>query len=127
MVTAALHCEWLFDTNPVAENFTSLASSFSYRICHQKGKSSKAAWGAPLSSLASKDSDLSNSMKESWYVPFPWEYVQKRSHRFLLFYKHTTDSEEPKWVKMQSITQENDLEAFLTTAALAGTEFTAGE
>ncbi|KAI7883458.1 P-loop containing nucleoside triphosphate hydrolase protein [Lichtheimia hyalospora FSU 10163] len=38
---------------------------------------------------------------------------------------HTTDSEEPKWVKMQSITQENDLEAFLTTAALAGTEFTA--
>ena len=27
---------------------------------------------------------------------------------------------------MQSITQENDLEAFLSTAALAGTEFTAG-
>ncbi|KAI9243151.1 hypothetical protein BDA99DRAFT_530828 [Phascolomyces articulosus] len=38
---------------------------------------------------------------------------------------HTTDTEEPKWVKMQSITQENDLEAFLSTAALAGTEFTA--
>ncbi|KAI9488435.1 hypothetical protein BDB00DRAFT_848046 [Zychaea mexicana] len=38
---------------------------------------------------------------------------------------HTTESEEPNWVKMQSITQENDLEAFLSTAALAGTEFTA--
>ncbi|KAI8147674.1 hypothetical protein BJV82DRAFT_596474 [Fennellomyces sp. T-0311] len=38
---------------------------------------------------------------------------------------HTTEAEEPKWVKMQSITQENDLEAFLSTAALAGTEFTA--
>ncbi|KAI7847887.1 hypothetical protein BDC45DRAFT_451174 [Circinella umbellata] len=38
---------------------------------------------------------------------------------------HTTETEEPNWVKMQSITQENDLEAFLSTAALAGTEFTA--
>jgi hypothetical protein len=27
---------------------------------------------------------------------------------------------------MNSITQENDLEAFLTTAQLAGTDFTAG-
>jgi large subunit GTPase 1 len=27
---------------------------------------------------------------------------------------------------MQSITQENDLDAFLSTAALAGTDFTAG-
>ncbi|KAG1140397.1 hypothetical protein G6F37_008159 [Rhizopus arrhizus] len=39
---------------------------------------------------------------------------------------HTTDIDEgPKWVKMQSITQENDLEAFLSTAALAETDFTA--
>ncbi|KAI8365778.1 hypothetical protein BD560DRAFT_401670 [Blakeslea trispora] len=39
---------------------------------------------------------------------------------------HTTDIEnEPKWVKMQSITQENDLDAFLSTAALAETDFTA--
>ncbi|KAI7906545.1 uncharacterized protein BX663DRAFT_496834 [Cokeromyces recurvatus] len=39
---------------------------------------------------------------------------------------HTTDyNEQPKWVKMQSITQENDLDAFLSTAALAGTDFTA--
>ncbi|KAI8980856.1 hypothetical protein BDB01DRAFT_851593 [Pilobolus umbonatus] len=39
---------------------------------------------------------------------------------------HTTDVDEgPKWVKMQSITQENDLEAFLSTAALAETDFTA--
>lgn len=30
------------------------------------------------------------------------------------------------WTRMQSITQENDLEAFLNTAQLAGTEFTAG-
>lgn len=28
---------------------------------------------------------------------------------------------------MQSITQENDLDAFLSTAALAGTDFTAGK
>ncbi|GAA5813384.1 hypothetical protein MFLAVUS_006862 [Mucor flavus] len=39
---------------------------------------------------------------------------------------HTTEAAEgPKWVKMQSITQENDLDAFLSTAALAGTDFTA--
>ncbi|KAG2211834.1 uncharacterized protein EV154DRAFT_521060 [Mucor mucedo] len=39
---------------------------------------------------------------------------------------HTTEvAEGPKWVKMQSITQENDLDAFLSTAALAGTDFTA--
>ncbi|KAF7722251.1 hypothetical protein EC973_003501 [Apophysomyces ossiformis] len=39
---------------------------------------------------------------------------------------HTTDiAEEPNWVKMQSITQENDLEAFLSTAQLAETDFTA--
>lgn len=44
----------------------------------------------------------------------------------MVLIKHTTDIEEPKWVKMQSITQENDLEAFLSTAELAGTEFTAG-
>ncbi|KAJ3312076.1 hypothetical protein HDU76_002979 [Blyttiomyces sp. JEL0837] len=41
--------------------------------------------------------------------------------------KHTTELEDgtASWTKMQSITQENDLEAFLTTATLAGTEFTA--
>ncbi|KAI8366817.1 uncharacterized protein BYT42DRAFT_143976 [Radiomyces spectabilis] len=39
---------------------------------------------------------------------------------------HTTEVDDgPKWVKMQSITQENDLDAFLSTAELAGTEFTA--
>ncbi|KAF1798201.1 hypothetical protein FB192DRAFT_1334069 [Mucor lusitanicus] len=39
---------------------------------------------------------------------------------------HTTEvNEGPKWVKMQSITQENDLDAFLSTAALAETDFTA--
>ncbi|KAI9256963.1 hypothetical protein BY458DRAFT_519076 [Sporodiniella umbellata] len=39
---------------------------------------------------------------------------------------HTTETDDgPKWVKMQSITQENDLEAFLSTAALAETDFTA--
>jgi large subunit GTPase 1 len=30
-------------------------------------------------------------------------------------------------MKMRSITQENDLEAFLSTAELAGTDFTAGK
>ncbi|KAH9271927.1 hypothetical protein BASA83_005765 [Batrachochytrium salamandrivorans] len=41
--------------------------------------------------------------------------------------RHTTESDAStsNWVNMQSITQENDLEAFLTTAQLAGTEFTA--
>jgi large subunit GTPase 1 len=47
---------------------------------------------------------------------------------FFLVTQHTTDvNEGPKWVKMQSITQENDLDAFLSTAALAGTDFTAGK
>ncbi|KAJ3124958.1 hypothetical protein HK100_011042 [Physocladia obscura] len=41
--------------------------------------------------------------------------------------KHTTEIDESTkdWSRMQSITQENDLDAFLTTATLAGTEFTA--
>lgn len=40
---------------------------------------------------------------------------------------HTTDlpDEGPAWTRMQSITQEGDLEEFLRTAELAGTEFTA--
>ena len=43
--------------------------------------------------------------------------------------QHTTemdDSHSAAWTRFQSITQENDLEAFLNTAQLAGTEFTAG-
>ncbi|KAJ3035893.1 hypothetical protein HDU99_010542, partial [Rhizoclosmatium hyalinum] len=41
--------------------------------------------------------------------------------------KHTTEIDESTkdWTRMQSITQENDLDAFLTTATLAGTDFTA--
>ncbi|KAI8916911.1 hypothetical protein BC831DRAFT_485586 [Entophlyctis helioformis] len=41
--------------------------------------------------------------------------------------QHTTDINDSttNWVNMQSITQENDLDAFLSTAQLAGTEFTA--
>ncbi|KAJ3384105.1 hypothetical protein HDU84_003186 [Entophlyctis sp. JEL0112] len=41
--------------------------------------------------------------------------------------KHTTEVDESTrdWSRMQSITQENDLDAFLSTATLAGTEFTA--
>ncbi|KAK9704301.1 hypothetical protein K7432_010267 [Basidiobolus ranarum] len=39
---------------------------------------------------------------------------------------HTTDLDDgPNWTKMQSITEEGDLDAFLRTAQLAGTEFTA--
>ncbi|CAO3667657.1 unnamed protein product [Umbelopsis vinacea] len=39
---------------------------------------------------------------------------------------HTTETDEgPNWVKLQSVTQEGDLDAFLHTAELAGTEFTA--
>jgi len=41
--------------------------------------------------------------------------------------KHTTEiNNEPNWVKLQSITQERALDEFLSTAELAGTEFTAG-
>ncbi|KAJ1920504.1 hypothetical protein IWQ60_006986 [Tieghemiomyces parasiticus] len=40
--------------------------------------------------------------------------------------RHTTDMDDgPNWVKLQSVTQEGDLDAFLRTAELAGTEFTA--
>ncbi|KAJ1719948.1 hypothetical protein LPJ53_005365 [Coemansia erecta] len=39
---------------------------------------------------------------------------------------HTTDMDDgPSWTKLQSITQQGDLEEFLHTAELAGTEFTA--
>ncbi|KAI9136403.1 P-loop containing nucleoside triphosphate hydrolase protein [Paraphysoderma sedebokerense] len=39
---------------------------------------------------------------------------------------HTTElNDGPAWVKLQSVTQERDLEEFLNTAELAGTEFTA--
>lgn len=43
--------------------------------------------------------------------------------------RHTTDLQDSSapWTHYQSITQESDLEAFLTTAQLAGTEFTAGK
>ncbi|KAF9352159.1 Viral polyprotein [Cleaved into: Capsid protein C] [Mortierella sp. NVP85] len=33
----------------------------------------------------------------------------------------------PSWTRLQSVTQQGDLEAFLSTAELAGTEFTAGK
>ncbi|KAJ3077453.1 hypothetical protein HK102_005224 [Quaeritorhiza haematococci] len=40
--------------------------------------------------------------------------------------RHTTDLDDgAKWTRMQSVTQENDLEAFLNTAQLAGTDFAA--
>ncbi|KAI8802607.1 hypothetical protein BJ742DRAFT_538517 [Cladochytrium replicatum] len=40
--------------------------------------------------------------------------------------RHTTDLDDgASWTKYQSVTEENDLEAFLNTAQLAGTEFTA--
>jgi len=35
--------------------------------------------------------------------------------------------DEPNWVKLRSITQEKALDEFLSTAELAGTEFTAGK
>ncbi|KAJ2012604.1 hypothetical protein IW146_009891 [Coemansia sp. RSA 922] len=39
---------------------------------------------------------------------------------------HTTDLDDgPAWTKLQSITQQGDIEEFLHTAELAGTEFTA--
>ncbi|KAG0270407.1 hypothetical protein DFQ27_007559 [Actinomortierella ambigua] len=39
---------------------------------------------------------------------------------------HTAELDDgAKWTRMQSVTQEGDLEAFLSTAELAGTEFTA--
>ncbi|KAJ3053978.1 hypothetical protein HK097_002948, partial [Rhizophlyctis rosea] len=41
--------------------------------------------------------------------------------------RHTTELDDAaaSWMRMQSVTQENDLDAFLSTAELAGTEFTA--
>lgn len=40
--------------------------------------------------------------------------------------KHTTELNDGyDWAKMGSVTQQNDLDAFLTTAELAGTDFTA--
>ncbi|KAJ1657173.1 hypothetical protein IWQ61_003376 [Dispira simplex] len=40
--------------------------------------------------------------------------------------RHTTDIDDgPSWTKLHSVTQEGDLDAFLRTAELAGTEFTA--
>ncbi|KAJ2623431.1 hypothetical protein H4R22_005123, partial [Coemansia sp. RSA 1290] len=39
---------------------------------------------------------------------------------------HTVDLDDgPAWTKLQSITQQGDLDEFLHTAELAGTEFTA--
>eukprot|EP01135_Chromosphaera_perkinsii_P011378 Nk52_evm23s2391 gene=Nk52_evmTU23s2391 len=38
---------------------------------------------------------------------------------------HTTDvNDGPEWTKLQSVTEQGDLDAFLSTAELAGTEFT---
>ncbi len=40
---------------------------------------------------------------------------------------HTTDTgtAKPSWMKLQSVTQEGDLEEFLNTAQMADTDFTA--
>ncbi len=52
--------------------------------------------------------------------------VRQLPYHTSLTAQHTTDYDDtPKWVQLQSITQENDLDAFLRTAELAGTEFTA--
>ncbi|KAG0230246.1 hypothetical protein BGX31_005953 [Mortierella sp. GBA43] len=41
---------------------------------------------------------------------------------------HFADVDDgPSWTRLQSITQQGDLESFLSTAELAGTEFTAGK
>ncbi|KAF9431720.1 Viral polyprotein [Cleaved into: Capsid protein C] [Entomortierella beljakovae] len=41
---------------------------------------------------------------------------------------HFADVDDgPSWTRLQSVTQEGDLESFLSTAELAGTEFTAGK
>ena len=42
--------------------------------------------------------------------------------------RHTAEmnDETATWMRMKSVTQETDLEEFLHTAQLAGTEFTAG-
>lgn len=57
--------------------------------------------------------------------------IRKTSNRIPTLDKvnkqHTTDThDEPNWVKLRSITQERALDEFLSTAELAGTEFTAG-
>ena len=39
--------------------------------------------------------------------------------------RFTTDKKEANWVKLRSVTQENALDEFLSTAELADTDFTA--
>lgn len=39
--------------------------------------------------------------------------------------RFTTDKKDPNWVKLRSVTQENSLDEFLSTAQLADTDFTA--
>jgi hypothetical protein len=42
-------------------------------------------------------------------------------------YQYTTDADVDSSSKLKSVTQENDLDEFLNTARLAGTDFKAGE
>ena len=49
----------------------------------------------------------------------------KTSQSIVNFDGSLRHSKQEDHVNMQSVTQENDLEAFLNTATLAGTEFTA--
>jgi hypothetical protein len=62
---------------------------------------------------------LVNCRDLAWYVVI----VYPSSHPNLV-YQYTTDIDTSS--RLQSVTQERDLDEFLNTARLAGTEFTAG-
>ena len=53
------------------------------------------------------------------------ENTFNRYHGSICLFKYTTDMDSTS--RLKSVTQEKDLDEFLNTATLAGTEFTAGE
>jgi large subunit GTPase 1 len=55
------------------------------------------------------------------YVPPPCHYLQKANPLQYV----TNDRKEASWVKMRSVTEQAALDEFLSTAELAGTDFTA--
>lgn len=74
---------------------------------------------------------LCNFMSAEWWMMILWNSIACNFNLWsiLLFQLHTTDvGDGLDWnrLNLKSVTEENSLDEFLSTAELAGTEFSAG-
>jgi large subunit GTPase 1 len=67
-----------------------------------------------------QESTESTMPPERPYVPKPWPLINANKPQYV-----TNERKEASWVKMRSVTEQAALDEFLSTAELAGTDFTA--